>query len=319
MKEKYIVDIKTNDDFTDYYMVKEAALKIGTNKKQYLDLLLADMTGEIRAKKWDVDDEEAEGLKRINEGSIIKVKATVTEWNGTKQLRVQKIRLTGAEDQLVNSDFFKSAPEESESMFKYIEDRAKEISDKHFSSIVLKVLNDNKEKFMYYPAASKNHHAEYGGLLYHMKRMLVNAISICEVYPILNKDLLATGVILHDMEKLNEMDSDTNGVVSGYTFEGMMLGHLVQGAIAVDRLSRDLDIPYEKKIMLEHMLISHHYEPDWGSPKMPLFPEAEILHYLDMIDAKMYDFEEALNGVEPGDFSDKSWTLDRRRIYKREW
>jgi len=126
------------------------------------------------------------------------------------------------------------------------------------------------------------------------------------------------GVVIHDIEKLNEIESDEYGVSPGYSFEGQMLGHIIQGVKTIDRLTLEMGFPREKAIMLEHMILSHHYEPDFGSPKKPLFPEAEILHYLDIVDARMFDFEEALEKTEPGSFSDRIFTLDNRKIYKPE-
>ena len=319
MKEKYIADLSPNDDVTEFYLLRESSIRTGSNNKQYLDLLISDRTGELRGKKWDVSDEEAAELATLGNGTIVKIRGLISEWNGAKQIKVQKIRALSENDQIDKSDFFKTAPEDTGDMFNFMIQKAESIKDQDLSLLVKKILTDNKEKFLYYPAAAKNHHAEFGGLLYHIKRMLINAEKMCEVYDILNRDLLVTGVILHDMEKLNEMDSSKDGIVSEYTFEGMMLGHLVQGSVAIGRLCDELNVPYEKKIMLEHMMISHHYEPEWGSPRKPLFPEAEILHYLDMIDAKMYDFEDALSGVKPGEFSEKVWTLDNRKIYKRGW
>jgi 3'-5' exoribonuclease len=216
-------------------------------------------------------------------------------------------------------DFIKAAPEQPEEMFAYIEKVANGTKDADLKKLLIKILSDNKPRLMYYPAAAKNHHAIFAGLLYHMKRMLMLAEKMTEVYPILDRDILLTGVIIHDIEKLNEMDSDENGTVSAYTFEGTMLGHLVGGVAQLETLCTELDIPYEKKVMLQHMVISHHYEPEYGSPKKPLFPEAEALHYLDMFDSKMYDFEDALQGVAPGKFSDRVWTLDNRKVYKREF
>jgi 3'-5' exoribonuclease len=319
MKEHYIAQLRTDDEITEFFLVKSIAVKLGSNKKQYLDILLGDKSGETYGKKWDIADTELEGLGKIQPGDIIKVKALVTEWNSAKQLKISKIRRAGPQDEIEKSDFFKAAPEKPEDMYEYIFSRAVGISDPHFSMLAKRLLIDNKERLMYWPAAAKNHHAEYAGLLYHVKRMLMMAERCCEVYTNLNKDLLIVGVILHDMEKLNEMNADENGVVSEYTFEGVMLGHLIQGIVVIDRLSEELDIPYEKKIMLEHMVLSHHYEPEYGSPKRPLFPEAEALHYLDMLDAKMFDMEEALFGAEGGSFSDRVWTLDNRRVYKRTW
>ena len=312
MKDVYISDIKTHQELISYFLVKTSAVKVGSNKKAYLDLLLADCTGEISAKKWDIADEELPGLEKIKEGSIIKVKA----WNGMKQLRVSRIRQTSAEDHLVMKDYIKAAPEESADMYEYIYSRAEAFQDQDLRNICIRELTDNKEKLMYYPAAQKNHHAEMGGLLYHVKRMLMMAERACEVYTNLNRELVMTGVILHDMEKINEIQSNELGVSTGYSFEGKMLGHLVQGVRTIDRLAGELGMPREKAVMLEHMILSHHYEPEFGSPKKPLFPEAEMLHYLDMIDAKMFDMQDALVSTLPGTFSERVWALDNRKLYK---
>ncbi len=320
MKDIYIADLKTGQEFMSYFIVKTVAVKVGSNRKAYLDLLLADKTGDISAKKWDIADEEMPGLQKIKEGSVIKVKAQVTEWNGMKQLRVTRIRQTSAEDGIVMMDYIKAAPEDAAEMYDYIYSRAAAFEDKDLRNICVRELTDNREKLMYYPAAQKNHHAEMSGLLYHVKRMLMMAERACEVYTNLNRELVMAGVILHDMEKINEIESNELGISTGYSFEGKMLGHLIQGVRTIDRLSIELEIPREKAVMLEHMILSHHYEPEFGSPKKPLFPEAEMLHYLDMVDAKMFDMQEAVEKTEPGCFSDRIWTLDNRNIYRaKEW
>lgn len=316
MKEIYIADIRTAQEVTDFFMVKSIAVKIGSNKKQYLDLMLGDKTGEISGKKWDVTDEELPSLMEIKEGDIIKIRANVTEWNGLKQFRVMRIRKKADSDPVEVWDFIKAAPERAEDMYDYIMEKARSFADEDLKKLCIKVLEDNREKLMYYPAASKNHHAQMAGLLYHMKRMLMNGERMCQVYTNLNADLVMAGVILHDMEKINEIESNELGIASGYSFEGQMLGHLIQGVKTIDRLTLELDFPREKAIMLEHMILSHHYEPEFGSPKKPLFPEAEILHYLDIIDARMFDMQDALEKTEPGGFSDRIWTLDNRRLYK---
>jgi 3'-5' exoribonuclease len=319
MKEHYINQLKTGEEITDFYLIKDISVKTGSNKKQYLDLRIGDCTGELFAKKWDISDEEFEGLSKYRVGDIIKVKAVVTEWNNAHQLKILKIRYAGAEDNLDRNDYYKAAPEDPEEMYGFIYSRAEEIGDADFRAVAVRVLSDNKEKLRYYPAASRNHHAEFAGLLWHMKRMLMMADRYCEVYTILNRDILACGVIIHDIEKIREMNSDENGVVSEYSFEGILLGHLVQGAAAMRALATELGMSDEKAVMLEHMIISHHYEPEFGSPRRPMFPEAEALHYLDMVDAKMFDMEEALAGAAPGGFSDRIWTLDNRQVYKRSW
>lgn len=317
MKDKYISDFVTSEEITTYLMVKSLAIKVGANHKQYLDLLLGDKTGEINGKKWDIADEEAVGLREITESSIIKIKALVTEWNGQKQLRISRIRKTGAEDNLEMSDYISAAPEKASDMYSYIYERAEGFVDKDLRCLCTKVLSDRKEKLMYYPAAQKNHHAQQAGLLYHIKRMLMTAERVCEVYTNLDRELLMAGVILHDIEKMDEIESNEMGVSPGYSFEGKMLGHLVLGVREMEKLAEELGIPREKAVMIEHMMLSHHYEPDFGSPIGPLFPEAEMLHYLDMIDAKMFDMQEAVEKTEPGKFSDRVWTLNNRTVYRR--
>ncbi|MGN0659604.1 MAG: 3'-5' exoribonuclease YhaM family protein [Emergencia sp.] len=316
MKQFYAAELHTQSEITDFFMVKSAGIKTGSNKKQYFDVLLGDKSGEVNSKKWDITEHEIPVLSEIREGDIIKVRAQVTDWQGQTQLRIGRIRMANPEDELDISDFIKAAPEKSEDMYDFIYKTADEMKDQDLRRLCTRVLSDNRERLMYYPAATRNHHAEYGGLLYHVKRMLMTGIRVCQVYTGLNRDLLAAGVILHDIEKLNEIESNEYGVSPGYSFEGQMLGHIVQGVRFLDQITTELGFPREKAVMLEHMILSHHYEPEFGSPKKPMFPEAEVLHYLDILDARMFDMENALNGVAPGEFSDRIWPLDNRKVYK---
>ena len=297
-------------------MVKSAAVKTGSNGKQYLDITLGDKTGELTGKKWDVSDGEYPALVDIKEKDIVKIKGVITEWAGQLQFRVQRIRKANENDGQQIGDFVKAAPEDPQEMYDFIFDTAQNLTDRDLRELCVRLLTENKDRLLYYPAASKNHHAQLGGLLYHTKRMLMTGMRVCEVYTNLNRDLVLTGVILHDMEKLNEIDADIDGIASGYSFEGQMLGHLIQGVKLVDRMALEMGMDREKAIMLEHMILSHHYEPEFGSPKKPLFPEAEVLHYLDILDARMFDMQAALEATEPGAFSDRVWTLDNRRLYK---
>jgi len=317
MKKHYIAELKTGEEFADYFLVKSSDIRVGGNGKQYLDLTLADSSGEISAKKWDIDEGELSRLQALKEGLTVAVKADVKEWKGSKQLRVMKIRETNVGDMFELRDLVKAAPEPSEEMYDYIISRISAFEDQELKELCLGLYQENKERLMYYPAAASNHHAEYGGLLYHVKRMMMMGERACQVYTNLSRDLLLAGVAIHDIEKLNEIISDKNGISPGYSLEGNMLGHIVQGVTLIHERCEKLGIGEEKTILLEHMVLSHHYEPEFGSPKKPLFPEAEMLHYLDMVDAKMFDMEESLNGVEPGEFGPKVWTLDNRRIYKR--
>lgn len=317
MKNRYLKDLRTNEEFDDFFIIKQVAIKTGSNRKHYLDLTLGDKFGEISAKKWDISDEEVQSLDRYKIGEVIKIRAKVNEWNQLKQLVVTRIRKPNSEDEIKIEDYIKAAPFPPEEMYEFILTTAMKMSDKDLKQLCVMNLESNRDKFMYYPAAAKNHHAEKSGLLWHITRMLKSGMKLCEVYDFLDRDMVTAGVILHDIEKLTEIKSDEMGVSEGYSFEGQMLGHIVQGVKLLDAQMIELGFSDEKRIMVDHMILAHHYEPEFGSPKRPLFPEAEILHYLDVMDARMYDMEEALSKTSPGDFSEKVWTLNNRKLYKK--
>lgn len=316
MKNVYVDSLVTGTDFDDFFMMKSAAVRVGSNQKQYIDMTLADKTGDVSAKKWDASEADITEIGILSENTIIKVRATVSEWQGKKQLKVTKFRQARPDDDFDIDEFIKTAPEKGPDMYAEILEKAQSVGDEELRKAAVTLMERNKEKLMYYPAASKNHHAEMCGLLYHMKRMLFMGEKACEVYTNLDRDWVITGVIIHDMEKINEIMSNQWGISPGYSMEGQLLGHIAQGVKMIDRLASELGISEEKAVMLEHMILSHHYEPDFGSPKRPMFPEAELLHYLDIFDARIFDMEEALKPVPPGEFSDKVWTLENRRIYK---
>ena len=316
MKQFYAGKLNTDEELTDFFMIKSVAIRTGSNGKDYLDLGLGDCSGEINGKKWDISPDELPSLKALKEGDIVKIKGLVTEWNSIKQLRVQRIRKAAPTDDLVMSDYVKAAPEDPEEMFAYVMERANAIKDEGLRRISVNTLEENRERLLYYPGAMRNHHAEMSGLLYHIRRMLTMGLKACQVYTGLDKDWVVCGVIMHDMEKLNELRSNEFGISPGYTAQGNLLGHIVMGAVQLKERAEKAGLDEEKTMMLQHMIVSHHYEPEFGSPVRPMFPEAELLHYLDMIDAKMFDFEAALEPVEPGGFSERVRTLDGRMLYK---
>ncbi len=248
---------------------------------------------------------------------IITVSGRCNAYQGKLQLVLDDIKGQAKENTYDKKDFFKAAPESPESMYDYIVGKINEFKDEELKELCLSFYEEERDRLMFYPAAMSNHHAEYAGLLYHVKRMMMMGELACQVYTNLNKDLLLAGVALHDIEKLNEMESDENGVVPDYTMEGKMLSHLVMGVASVGERCEVLGIDHEKCLLMQHMILSHHYEPEFGSPKKPLFPEAEMLHHLDMIDARMFDMEAALSTVAPGEFSDKVFSLDNRKLYKK--
>ena len=316
MKEIFVEDLEVGTEITDFFLLKQATVRTGSNQKQFIDMILSDRTGTVNAKKWDASEKEIEEIGQMEGSAMIKVRANVNEWQTRKQLKISRFREAREEDGLNYSDFIKTAPENGEDMFREIMAKAESVTDPDLRKIAVAVMERNREELLYYPAASKNHHAEMGGLLWHMKRMLLMGEQACQVYTDLDRDWVVTGVIIHDIEKIREIDSNQWGISPGYSFKGILLGHITQGVIMLEKLAEEFGVDEEKKVMLQHMILTHHYEPEFGSPKRPMFPEAELLHYLDIFDARFYDMQEALQSTEKGGFSEKVWTLENRRVYQ---
>lgn len=305
-----IKGLEVNSKIVSFYLVKEVLLKKGANGP-YLDITLSDNTGNINAKLWQCDPEAANLYAK---GSLVKVKASVTEYRGKLQMNIGQIRLATNEDAVKIENFVEAAPIDAQTMYDTVSRYAGEIEDQDIRKLVEYFLEKNKEKLLYYPAAKSFHHAIRSGLLFHMVRMLELSGAVATVYPNLNRDLLYAGVILHDMEKTSELISDTLALAE-YSVEGEMLGHLVMGVKKIDLACRELKIPEEKSLILQHMVLSHHQKTEYGSPKPPMIPEAEMLHYIDMMDARQYSFEKALRDTTPGEMTERIYELDNRRIY----
>ncbi|MBO3441500.1 HD domain-containing protein, partial [Clostridium haemolyticum] len=182
--------------------------------------------------------------------------------------------------------------------------------------IINYILEENKHKIMHFPAAKKNHHAVRSGLLYHTTTMLKAGEKLSEVYTFINTDLLFGGIILHDFAKMDEMNSSELGIVDDYTIEGQLLGHIIEGVKNIEVASQKVGADKEITMLLQHMVLSHHYEPEFGSPKKPMIPEAQMLHFLDVMDASLYDMHKAIGETKKGEFSNAVWSLDKRKIYR---
>jgi len=314
MKEQpKLVDLIKNVNFEGFLLVKAASQKTSSaTGSKYLDLTLVDASAEINAKVWD-------GLAvPPTVGSVIKVRALVQEFKEHMQLRIDKMRESTPEDQVDMNWLVPCAPRPADDMMDEILNRADAIKDKELKALVLKRLEEAGDKLMLMPAALKLHHAQRSGLLNHTTTMLRGAQYICELYPFLDADLLAAGVILHDLCKIEEMGCNELGLVTEYTAEGNLLGHIVMGVSRLDRCGRELGVDSELLMMLEHMILAHHETPEFGSPKGPMFPEAQVLHILDDLDAKMFEMKSDIEKVNPGSFTDPIWSLDNRKLYRRK-
>lgn len=310
---KKINEFQEGDLIEGFYLLKSLQVKENKNGKKYLDLDLVDKTGEINGKYWNVQPEE---LDIFYPGSILKIRGEITSFDNKLQLKVTKIRNIQESDEIEVSDFVPKAPEEGSSMYQIILGYIENMEDEDIKNICRDIYQEKEQKLSFYPAAQKNHHSIYGGLLYHITTMLKTAEALAGIYTFINTDILYAGVLLHDISKTDEMDSNELGIVSEYTFEGQMLGHIIQGIKLVNEKGKKFNVPTEKVVILEHMILSHHNEPEYGSPKRPMIPEAELLCHIDMMDARMYDMSKALEGLEKGSFTEKIWLLNNRKLYK---
>lgn len=296
--------------FEGVLLVKSAEQRVSSNGSKYLDITLGDLSGDVNAKMWDGTVAAPKAF------SVVRVRAMMQDFNNRPQLRIDKLREIGENETVDMSLLIPCAAEPAQDMMDYILNRADAIKNKELKSLVLMRLEQAGDKLIYYPAAVKLHHAERAGLLHHTSTMLRLAVHVCEIYPTLDGDLLAAGVILHDLCKITEIHSNELGLAGEYTLEGQLIGHLVQGVAEIARMGEELGVRRELLLMLEHMILSHHDKPEFGSPKPPMFPEAEVLHVLDLLDARMYEMERALSGVAPGQFTDRIWSLERK-LYRR--
>ena len=246
---------------------------------------------------------------------IVKIRGNVEQYNGKDQFRVAQIRPVKDTDEYNLSDLVPSSEVGGEMLFSMIESRVNAFENRELKAIVSKIIADNKSKLVTYPAALRLHHAMVGGLMYHTMSMVKTAEAVCRVYPNINKELLLSGIILHDVAKTWELETGKSGLAKGYTTEGELIGHLVKGAMFVNDAAKELGIDSEVVTLLEHMVISHHGEPEYGAAVRPMFLEAIILSELDNLDATIFEVNSATSKVEPKSFTDRQWALDNRKLY----
>lgn len=306
----YLAEIKRDDRFEGYLIVRSAEQRASANGKNYLDMTLADKSGSINAKMWDGT------VQPPLAGSIVKVRATGNEFNGRMQLRVEKIRAAESRDAVDMSTLIPCAPRDPREMREEIIRAADHIADKDLRLITCELLDRAGDQLLTFPAAKQMHHAERSGLLHHTTTMLRAANAIMSVYPQLNASLLIAGVIVHDLAKIDEMDADTLGLVSDYSVDGKLIGHIVRGVVNIQLAAEKTKANPGKALLLQHMVLSHHGIPEYGSPLAPKFPEAEVLNTIDTLDARLYEMDEALSRAIPGGFSEKVWGLDNRQLYR---
>lgn len=278
--------------------VAEAETK---TKKPYVIFVVTDGDTVAKVRKWDCRGIEYE--RAVNRVVSMNVKSSM--YGGEVTYDTDMAVYSDASV----SDFVRKVPEEIGKMYEEITKRVKRFQDESLRNMMLTVLEQNEEKLMYWAAAKSQHHALYGGLLYHMYRMGKNADMQCDIYSTLNRDILVAGAYLHDIGKLKELETNSLGNAD-YTTEGNLLGHLYLGMETLEKYKESVD---EKTLMhLKHMIASHHGTLEWGAIVEPKTAEAQMLHFLDMMDSRMYTFEEQYKDMESDSFS----KTGKGQIYK---
>ena len=311
MQSNSIASLQKDMRFDGFLLVRSAEKRSASNGTQYIDMTLGDRTGDINAKVWDGN------IPMPPAGAMVRVRGLLHEYNGRLQIRVERMRVAVDQDNIPMEALVPCAPEPSEKMFSEVEAAIAAIGNEGLRALVDALIQKVRKPLLYFPAAAKLHHAERGGLLHHMTSMLKMANHFADEYPSLDRDLLVAGVIVHDLAKIGELNASDLGVVSDYTVDGMLIGHLVRGVANIEIAAREVGCDQEITLLLAHMVLSHHGIPEYGSPKPPMFPEAEVLSHLDMLDARINEMNMALSRVRPGGFSERLWSLERK-LYRRQ-
>jgi len=295
-----------------YCLVKSVETKTSSKGDTYLDFILGDSTGEINGKLWRYVPSE-HGEYKAND--LVKIRGTISQYNGADQLRIERIRPTIESDNVRIEDFVRTSGYSSEQMYEELMNIANGFTDNNLKLLVSTMLADNRENLLFWPAAFKLHHALRGGLLMHTLSIVRLCEGVCNVYPFIDRELLLAGAILHDISKLDEFDVNDAGVADGYTIEGNLLGHIAMGATTIDKYAEKLGVDRRVSVLLQHMVLSHHGEPEFGAAVRPMFIEAEILSELDLMDARVFEMREAVAAAGPNDFSGRVWALDNRKLF----
>ena len=306
--------MKLISEFTDHDHI-EGQFLIGTVSKgvnatggSYFSVELRDSSGVITAKKWDatLQDEEI-----FISGNVIEVVGETNRYRDNLQLKILSAELVPIEE--INAErFVKAPPISKEELINKFNKYVASIKQEDCKKILDYMIKKYGDKIFYYPAAVSIHHEYSSGLLMHSVSMADLAAFLAPIYDC-DYDLLITGCLLHDLGKITELEGP---IVYKYSLEGKLLGHISIMASEIRKAAEELNISSEVPVLLEHMVLSHHGQQEFGSPVMPLTKEALLLSLIDNLDSKMVVVNKAISELEPGSFSNKVFSLDNRSFYK---
>ena len=285
MKEFFLSECPSHENkvITSSFVVTSKQVKPKKTGEPYLALTLGDRTGQIEAKMWDnVED----AIDAFEQDDFLKIKGLLNKYKNRFQITIHKLRKLG-ESEVDFSDYLPKTTKDIGELWQTLAGFVATFQNPHLKALVEAFMSDPEiaEAYRNAPAAKTLHHAYIGGLLDHVVSLFRSCDLVCRNYPQINRDLLLTGAFLHDIGKIHELTYNRS---FSYSTRGQLLGHMI---IELEMLQAKLahvpDFPEALKTLVEHLIISHHGEYEFGSPKLPMFPEALMLHYLDDLDSKM--------------------------------
>ncbi len=283
MKPTYVSELQENQTITRTFLLQAKEIRQKKTGDPFLSLTLADRTGEVDAKMWDNVTEVMDTFERE---AFVKVKGLVQVYHNRPQLTIHKLRLV--EDNAVDfKDYFPASERDPGEMFRELRETVSAMTDDHLRALLDALLDDPEigRRYRAAPAAKQIHHAHLGGLLEHVLSLCGLCKAAAAHYPVIDLNLLLAGAVLHDIGKIYELSYERG---FSYTIEGQLLGHMqIALRMIAGKLGGLPDFPAKTRMLLEHMILSHHGKLEFGSPKVPQFPEALLLHYLDDLDSKM--------------------------------
>ena len=285
MKEFFLCDCTQHENkvITSSFVVTSKQVKPKKTGEPYLALTLGDRSGQIEAKMWDNVEDAIDGFEQDD---FIKVKGLLNKYKNRFQITIHKLRKLG-DSEIDFSDYLPKTTKDIGELWQTLAGFVATFQNPYLKSLVEAFMSDPDiaEAYRNAPAAKTLHHAYIGGLLDHVVSLFRSCNLICQNYPQINRDLLLTGAFLHDIGKIHELTYNRS---FSYTTRGQLLGHMIiELEMLQAKLAQIPEFPDELKTLVEHLIISHHGEYEFGSPKLPMFPEALVLHYLDDLDSKM--------------------------------
>jgi 3'-5' exoribonuclease len=314
MKSPCVGSLVPNEVITAQFLVVSKEIRQKRTGEPYLSLHLSDRTGELEAKMWD---NVPEVMNTFDRDDFVKVKGLLQIYQNRSQFTVHKLRRL-EEREVDLADFFPCSDRDPEEMFRELQSTIDGIANLHLQSLLRAVFEDDRLASLYRvaPAAKSIHHACRGGLIEHVLSLCSLCRLVASHYKTIDLDLVLTGAILHDIGKVQELSYSRS---FGYSTEGQLLGHIVIGLrLVASKLDEIPEFPAKLRMLLEHMIISHHGELEFGSPKVPVFPEALLLHHLDNLDSKMDAMRSALKRDHHVDGEFTGWIASLERVLLRK-